>query len=136
MSLKSDAIHASIWASLTEIMVKATTPLSFIIIARILTPDDYGIIAVAITVLSFVTLISDLGTSQIIIQYKGNDENDFFTQTLFINAIMGFFLCLLLFVLSPTISNVFKVSDSTGVIRLAAFQILFQSLSITQTAIL
>ena len=51
MDLIDKTIKGTIWAYGAEIMAKVITPLSFIVLSHILTPDDYGVVAVATTIL-------------------------------------------------------------------------------------
>ena len=43
-------------------------------LTRILSPNDFGVVTVATTVLSFVYVITDLGISKVIIQERGTED--------------------------------------------------------------
>lgn len=62
------------------------------ILARILTPEDFGIVAVVTVFTSFFTLIANMGIGPAIIQNKSIDENDtnnIFSLTIYIGIAMG-----------------------------------------------
>ncbi|WP_422484796.1 lipopolysaccharide biosynthesis protein [Gudongella sp. DL1XJH-153] len=62
------------------------------ILARILTPEDFGIVAVVTVFTSFFTLVANMGIGPAIIQNKSIDENDtdnIFSLTLYIGLAMG-----------------------------------------------
>lgn len=64
--------HALKWFFLSEIASKAVQPLIFIILARLLTPDDYGVVAAVTMVLSFSQIFWEAGMGKTIIQYRGD----------------------------------------------------------------
>ena len=47
------------WSSLTEIGVKFITPVSTMILARILSPDAFGVLAICSMLISFAEIIAD-----------------------------------------------------------------------------
>lgn len=75
------------------------------ILARILSPDDFGIVAVVTVFTSFFLLIADMGIGPAVIQSKSIDDNDInniFTFTLYIGLIIS-----ILFMLFSVILSVF-----------------------------
>ena len=72
------------------------------ILARILSPEDYGIVAVITVFTTFFALFSDMGLSTAIIQNKTltNDEvNDIFSFTIYLGVGLALFFCLFSFFL-------------------------------------
>jgi teichuronic acid exporter len=62
------------------------------ILARILTPEDFGIVAVVTVFTSFFTLIANMGIGPAIIQNRSIDENDtnnIFSLTIYVGLVMG-----------------------------------------------
>ena len=49
------------WSSLAEIIAKIITPISNMILARLLTPDAFGVVATVTMVISFADMFSDSG---------------------------------------------------------------------------
>lgn len=64
--------HALKWSFLSEIASKAVQPLIFIMLARLLTPEDYGVVAAATMVLSFSQIFWEAGMGKALIQYQGD----------------------------------------------------------------
>ena len=55
------------------------------ILARLLSPDDFGIVAVATVIIAFFNLLTDMGVSPAIIQHKSltkDDLSDIFSFTI------------------------------------------------------
>ncbi|KGN72320.1 hypothetical protein HQ47_10280 [Porphyromonas macacae] len=134
--MKNNFYQASVWALLSEILAKLITPLSFIILTHILLPEDFGIVAVATTILSYLYIVSDLGVSKIIIQ-EGDDSgiiDELSTSGFWINLFLATFLFLLIFFGAKKIALLLGVEEATSVIKVCSIQVVFFSLSSIQTA--
>lgn len=64
--------HALKWSFLSELASKAVQPLVFVILARLLTPEDFGVVAAATMVISFSQIFWEAGMGKAIIQYQGD----------------------------------------------------------------
>lgn len=138
MSITDKVVNASIWSSLTEVIAKIVSPLTFLVLTRILSPSDYGIVAVATTLLTFIYIVSDLGTSKYIIQFKKeslNEQIKTYNAAFTLNFIIGAVLFLFLFLFSKEIANLFNESKADLIIKVMSLQIIFYSLSSVQNAL-
>jgi PST family polysaccharide transporter len=129
-------IKASFWSILTEIIAKVIAPISFLILTKILSPEDFGIVAIATTILGFVYVITDMGISKIIIQESGDEIylSKIYNAGFWFNAMLGIFLALLIVVFSKNLSIFFGEPKSVSVICVMAIQVVFFSLSAVQNA--
>ncbi|ETI90276.1 MAG: Polysaccharide biosynthesis protein [Clostridium butyricum DORA_1] len=78
------------------------------ILARILTPDDYGIVAVITVFISFFTMIADMGIGPAIIQNKelsNRDVSEIFTFTILTGVIISIIFALFSYPLSKIYDN-------------------------------
>lgn len=74
--------------------------LNTIIVARLLAPEDFGIVAIGLTAMQIMTNISDIGVSQAVIRFKDADRDDL--DTLFtLSAIRGAAIAAFLIVIAP-----------------------------------
>lgn len=131
-------VKGTFWAYGAEVIAKVITPLSFIILTRVISPEEYGIVAVATTVLTFVNIISDLGTSQVIIQTPEADPEKFnkiCNVGFWINVIFGGLLFLLIEIFSEQIADYYHQPDSKLVIQIMSIQIVLICLSSIQNSI-
>ena len=55
------------WSSLTEIATKLITPITAMILARLLTPSEFGVIATVNMTISFADVFTDAGFQKYII---------------------------------------------------------------------
>lgn len=70
--LKQRVASGSKWAFLGELAAKLLTPAIFILLARLLTPVDFGIAAAAVMVMTFSQLLWEAGLGKAVIQREDN----------------------------------------------------------------
>lgn len=58
-------VTATKWSAITEIAAKLVAPVSTMVLARLLTPDAFGILVTATMVISFVEIFTDAGFKNI-----------------------------------------------------------------------
>ncbi|WP_162054845.1 lipopolysaccharide biosynthesis protein [Pontibacter pamirensis] len=73
---------------------------STIILARLLTPDDYGLVAMVTAVTGFITIFNDLGLSSAVIQ-KENINQQQVSAVFWINVIISLGIAIIVALLAP-----------------------------------
>lgn len=102
--------------------------ISTLIVARILAPEDYGIIAAAMIFQDFANRFQNIGFNQNIITSE-SVERKFIDTIFYTKFILSFLVCLVLFLSADTISNWLKVPESGSVIKLISWILVIQSCS-------
>jgi PST family polysaccharide transporter len=124
------------WSVAAEIASKAIQPLVFVILSRILIPEDYGIVAAAIMVISFTQIFWEAGMNKAIIQRQHNIE-EAASVAFWINLLMGILVAFLLFFFSKVIGNkLFHDSRVSNVLRVMTIQIILGAIASIHTALL
>ena len=77
----SEVINAQIktatkWSAITEIAVKLVAPISSMVLARLLTPEAFGIVATLNMVITFAEIFTDAGFQKYLIQHEFKDDRD------------------------------------------------------------
>lgn len=67
---------ATKWSSITEICSKLIAPLTNMILARLLTPEVFGLVATLTVVVSFAEIFTDAGFQKYLVQHQFADEED------------------------------------------------------------
>ena len=75
-SLNRQIVKATKWSGITEIVVRLIAPVSNMVLARILTPEAFGVVTSLILIISFSELFTDAGFQKYIIQHEFRDDND------------------------------------------------------------
>jgi len=133
-NLKSKVISASKWSVLTDISSKAIGPLVFVVLARLLTPEDYGVVAAASIVIGFSQIFSDAGLSATLIQSRENAKkvaNIVFWGNLSIALIVYLLICSF----SDLIAKLFHDGRIADVLKVQSLILIFNGLSATHTAL-
>ena len=79
--LQGKIIKATKWSSITEIAAKLVAPISTMVLARILTPEAFGILVTATMVISFAEIFTDAGFQKYIIQHEFKDKDSLHDST-------------------------------------------------------
>lgn len=106
-----------------------------IIIARILSPSDYGIIGMLTIFLSISQCLIDSGFSSALIQSKDRKENDFGTVFIF-NTVISVSIYVILFFSAPAIARFYHQDILVNVLRVVGLNLIISSLANVQRAIL
>lgn len=104
-----------------------------IVLARIISPEDYGVIAVVIIFINIANVFAESGLGTSLIQKKEIDNKDFSTIFYF-NIIFSIFIYGILFIFAPLISNIYHKSQISNLIRVLGLRIIFSSLNSVQKA--
>lgn len=75
-NLNKQVQSATKWSVFTEIAVKIISPITNMILARVLTPEAFGVIATVTMLVSFTDIFTDAGFQKYIVQHQFRDEND------------------------------------------------------------
>ena len=70
MSLKNKTMHGILWVSLSNILLKFINFTITVILARLLEPSDFGLVAIALIVVNFFEIFRDLGIGPALIHRK------------------------------------------------------------------
>src|SRR5215207_3684762 len=129
------ARKAAVWALLDKWLTRLLTTVVFIILARFLTPYEFGIVALALVVRHFLGVFIDQGFSEAIVQAPELERR--YTNTAFWTAIAtGSLLTLVTIAAAPFIaSDVLGNASVTPLLRVLAISLLFTALSCTQSAL-
>ncbi|MBQ2884112.1 MAG: lipopolysaccharide biosynthesis protein [Alphaproteobacteria bacterium] len=124
-----------IWSAVERFSTIGVQFILNIIIARILSPSDYGIIGMLAIFLSVSQCLIDSGFSTALVQSKDRKEKDYGTVFVF-NLIISVFIYLILYVSAPTISKFYQQDILVCVLRIVGLNLIISSISNVHRAIL
>jgi len=76
--LHSKISSAAKWSALGEVMAKLVTPISTVVLAHLLTPEAFGVVATITMIISFAEIFMDAGFQRYVIQKEYATERDKF----------------------------------------------------------
>lgn len=126
-------IRSFLWKLLERFSVQGLSLLITLVLARILDPKDYGIVALITVFTSLSSVIVDGGLNMALIQKKDADQTDF--STIFFSSIfISILLYALLFLSAPLIASFYDNTSLTVVIRAFSVIIIFEAANAVQRA--
>lgn len=133
--MANKTIKAFLWSFLDRFSAEIVSFVIGVILARLLSPYDYGIVGLTTIFVVFSNVFIEAGFSNALIRKVNRTEKDLSTAFYF-NVVVGISIYLILFLTSPYIANYFDEDILTILVRIIALNVLLNSLSIVQNAIL
>lgn len=133
-SLKSKTVKGVVWSSIERFSTQGVQFLIMIIMARLLTPKDYGLIGMLAIFLAVAQSLIDSGFSQALIRKQ--DRTDVDNSTVFyFNIVVSSALYLILFISAPFVADFYNQPELTSVMRVVCLGVILNSLAVVQRAL-
>ena len=134
-SLKNKTIKGVGWSAADAFLGQGVTFVVGLVLARLLSPDEYGLIGICLIFTTVLNGIVDSGFSNALIRKKEVTDEDY--NTMFItNMVISMVLYIILFICAPLVSDFFHRVELTALVRITGLVLFFNALSITQVTIL
>ena len=134
-SLRSKTVKGVVWSSIERFSTQGVQFLIMIIMARLLTPKDYGLIGMLAIFLAVAQSLIDSGFSQALIRKQ--DRTDVDNSTVFyFNIVVSSALYLILFIAAPFVADFYNQPELTSVMRVVCLGVILNSLAVVQRALL
>lgn len=98
------------------------------VLARLLTPAEYGMVAIVSVFLAFFNLLSNFGLAPAIVQNKTLTKDEISSIFSF-SILFGLILAIIFYLLAPLIASFYNDNTLINIARLMSFAIIFQSLT-------
>mgnify|MGYP001477441880 CR=1 FL=1 len=131
MSLKSKTITGVLWSAVDNFAAQAITFLVGIILARLLTPAEFGLIGMLAIFISVSETFINSGFTNALIRKNDATETDYSTVFYF-NLAAGVTLFVILFFTAPYIGRFFNEPQLIPIVRVLAIGLIISSLTIIQ----
>ena len=131
-------VTATKWSAITEIAAKLVAPVSTMVLARLLTPDAFGILVTATMVISFVEIFTDAGFQKYLIQHNFDSDKDLFQSSTFAfwsNLVLSLAIWLVIICFSENIATLVGNEGRGDVIAVSCFCIPLAAFSSIQMAL-
>jgi O-antigen/teichoic acid export membrane protein len=125
-SLSQKASRGIVWIILTMFTTRTIQFLSAIVITRILNPEDFGVLAFALSIIAIIQGTTELGFQAALIQKQENPDT-FLNVAWSMEFAKGVGIFSLLYICAPIIGFIIDDSRSTTVLRYMALSLLINS---------
>ena len=124
------------WSFLSELSSKLLQPIVFVVLARLLTPEDFGVMSAALMVVAFSQIFWEAGMGKALIQ-RQTDIRDAANVAFWVNLALAVIIIGLLYIAaSPIALTFFQDERVTTVIQVMTLQVFLGALGSVQTALL
>lgn len=135
---RSKVVSATKWSAMTEIVAKLVSPITTMVLARLLAPEAFGVLVTAQMVISFAEIFTDAGFQKYIIQHEFDNDDDKYKSTLvafWSNLIISLTIWLFITVYSSPIARLVGCDGNGLVIAVACVCIPLSAFSSIQMAL-
>lgn len=132
-------VNATKWSTISEIVAKLVVPISNMVLARLISPEAFGVVATVTMIMSFADMLTDAGFQKYLIQHEfeeGDSEKFKYAHVAFwtnfgISAILWLFILVFREKLAILVGN----PGLGNVIAIACLQLFLTSFSSIQIAL-
>lgn len=133
-TLKSKIFSSLIWKFLER---GGTQGIQFILqlfLARLLTPKDYGTVALITVFIAISTVFVQSGFNTALIQKKDIDEEDI-SSVFYVSLFIATIMYIILWIFAPTIATFYKILELTSIVRVMGLVLFLNTFNSIQNAI-
>lgn len=110
-----------------RISVRAIGFISTIVLARLLTPEDFGLVAIIMSFFALIDVIGDFGFDTVLIQRQNATVDDYNTAWTF-NFVFGFILCSIVACLSGGVADFYENHKLQPIMLILSLLFLFNGI--------
>ncbi len=135
MSLKEKTVSGLFWSFIDQFAKLGITFLIGIILARLLSPREFGLIGMISVFIAISQTFIDSGFTNALIRKKDCTQTDFST-VFFFNLITGIVFYIILFVSARSVAQFFNEPELKSILQVVGLALLIDSLTMIQRTIL
>lgn len=137
-NIKERVISATKWSSFTEILAKLVSPVTNMILARILAPEAFGVVATVTMIVSFADMFADSGFQKYLVQHEFKDEGEKYKNAnvaFWTNFGISVLLWIIIIIFREELATLVGNPGLGKVIAISCFQLPLTSFSSIQMAL-
>lgn len=134
-SLKKEMLHGVFWSAIEKYSSLFVSIIVSMVLARILSPAEYGVVAIATVIITFLQMFCTMGIGPAIIQHRDltvDNINSIFTFCLSVGALLS----VLFFCSSWTIADFYGNTQLIPICQLLAIQLFFATANMVPNALM
>lgn len=126
MSIRDKVVNGVLWNAFERFSTQGIQLVLTIFIARLLSPSDYGLIAMLSIFMAVAQAFVDSGFTNALIQNKGRTEKDYATM-FFFNIFAASLVYFLLFCMAPWVARFYSQPELTSILRVYSIVLIINS---------
>ena len=136
--LTNKVLNATKWSAITEIAAKLISPVTNMILARMLAPEAFGVVATVTMIISFADMFADSGFQKYLVQHEFKDEDEKYKNAniaFWTNFVISIGLWIIIILFSEQLATSVGNPGLGNVIAIACLQLPLTSFSSIQVAL-
>lgn len=134
-SLKQQTVRGVGWSFADSMLGQGITFLVGLVLARLLSPDEYGLIGIITIFITIFNFIVDSGFTNALIRKNDATDNDYNTMFI-VNMCVSIVLFGLMYIGAPLVAEFFQRPELTDLCRVMGIVVIINALSLVQNTIL
>ena len=134
-SLLVNTIKGLKWSTISQVSRQVLQYISTIILVGIISPDDFGLLAMAVIIIGFLDIFKDLGTGSAIIQSE-NPSEELKSSIFWINVLFGLAITLIVYFSSSIAASIYNSEKIQPVLEALSISFFISGFSILQKSLL
>lgn len=130
-SLKDKTVKGVAWSGIDNVVQFGVTFVVSIVLARLLSPDDYGLLGLIAVFTAVCTALINGGFTTALIRKKDATDDDYNTAFI-VNLGISLLLYIVIFLCSPLIANFFERHELVGLTRVSSLGMIIGALALVQ----
>jgi O-antigen/teichoic acid export membrane protein len=131
--IKSKTVRGAFWVLMEKMSLQLVSFCVTLVLARLLTPSDYGTVALLTIFLAVLGVLVDAGFGSALVQKK--DATDLhFNSVFYLSIAVSVCAYALLFLCAPSIAGFYAVPELKPIVRVVGLQLVFNAINSVQTA--
>lgn len=119
------------WSAVERFSVQIVQFVISVVLARLLMPEAYGVVALALVILNVLQTINEVGFGAALMHKLDRDELDF-SSVFVLNMVLGVSLYVILFFTAPLLEKIFEVEGLASVTRWIGLNLIITSFVVVQ----
>ena len=134
-NLRRKTVNGFFWSALEMVFSQGQGILYGIVLARLLSPNEFGLLGMVTIFIAIAQVFVDSGLSQALIRKQNCTELDY--NTIFwVNIIIGILAFVVIWILAPFIADFYAKPELINLTRVLALAIIISSLTLNQQTII
>ena len=130
-SLKNKTVKGVAWSGIDNVVQMGVSFIVGIILARLLMPDDYGLLGIILIFTSICTALMNAGFTTALIRKNDANEDDYNTAFV-VNIALSLVFYVVIYTCSPLVADFFKRQELVSLVRVTSLGIIIGALSMIQ----
>ena len=132
-SLKSKVAKGAVWTLMEKLSTQIVGFIVSMVLARLLTPNDYGTVALTAIFFAVAGVLVDGGFGNALIQKKDADDLDF-NSVFYLNVALSIVAYIAMFFAAPCIAHFYDAPELVLIVRVSSLCFIFNAINAIQNA--